>query len=133
MSAELVTDTRKLVTVEVILLPPEEKAVVPRSLRDEFKEFAIAMACHGHNQRNRQFIRAKLDRYQVHHVVPRSLGGQHYGNLALVEPVLHTLIHHQINGEIKGMAVGDTRLIVVPRYQGPVWGMNKPEGQYRFG
>lgn len=64
--------------------------------------------------------------YQIHHVLPLSLGGTNsWENLVMVHPKKHRKIHEAIDSQIEGMLYGESRLILLPVYQGKVWNRNK--------
>jgi 5-methylcytosine-specific restriction endonuclease McrA len=64
-----------------------------------------------------------VDDYEVHHIVPVSLGGTNdYDNLALVYPFVHRQLHKYLSAQTVGMEKGDSRNLIVPYYQGKVWG-----------
>lgn len=69
--------------------------------------------------------------FEVHHVIPLSLGGNNDpGNLVLVERVLHQKIHDKIKSYPK-MKRGKPATIGIPIYPGKIWFLEqKPATEY---
>ncbi len=111
----------------VTITPPEQKVKIPRRLRHAFKDYAIEDWCQRLAPTDRQKARHALMILEVHHIVPRFLGGGNdFPNLALVEPTTHKLIHQDIDSKIIGMKHGDQRVIDLPTMPMQlVWGLNK--------
>jgi hypothetical protein len=61
--------------------------------------------------------------WQIHHIVPLSLGGSN-GFMALVPDPLHVLIHKFITHQTASLEVGMTRFITLPWREGLVWPMS---------
>ncbi len=111
----------------VTMIPPVQKVKIPRRLRHAFKEYAIEDWCQRLAPADRQKARNALMILEVHHIVPRFLGGGNdFPNLALVEPNTHKLVHQDIDSKIIGMKHGDQRVIDLPSMPTQlVWGLNK--------
>ncbi len=111
----------------VRLTPPHEKVKIPRRLRQAFKDYAIEDWCQRLAPAERQKARNALMIMEVHHIVPRFLGGDNaFPNLALVEPTTHKLIHQDIDSKVIGMKLGEQRVIDLPSMPKLlVWGLSK--------
>jgi hypothetical protein len=63
-----------------------------------------------------------LGYYQMHHIIPLSLGGENtLNNIALVGKSLHKSIHKQINFQTVSLEIGKRRSIIIPAFNGAIW------------
>jgi len=61
--------------------------------------------------------------FEVHHIIPLHLGGSiGWSNLAMVDHDLHVEIHKYINRQTHGMKPYEKRHIIIPIYNGRLWG-----------
>lgn len=92
----------------------------------ELMALAVNEICEWHDGpevRRALYSDFKLD-YQVHHIVPRELGGGNdFNNLALVRGPFHKLIHKYIDRQHR-MKFGETGELLIPRLPGKVWTYN---------
>jgi hypothetical protein len=70
----------------------------------------------------RRSFRGAPSYFQIHHILPLSLGGSNdWNNLSLVDPTLHILIHDFIDAQTEHLKVGEETKIKLPMYEGAVW------------
>ena len=102
------------------------KTPMPERLRQDFKHYAIEDWCQRVDGKDRKLVREAFRILEVHHVLPRYLGGTNeYPNLALVEPKLHRLIHQDIGQQTRSMKPGETHDILLPALPLQlVWGVD---------
>ena len=121
----LVNKLTPMKIVEVMILCPEEKIKVPKRLKNAFKDYAIEEWCQQVEGDDRKFARKALhDIMEVHHIIPRFLGGENRENLALVEPLYHVSIHYNINKQLFNIRDKEIRKVSIPIQQGLVWGVD---------
>jgi len=97
---------------------------MPPDLRHAFREAALKTV----SKKLAAQIAALPSLWDIHHVVPLSLGSSHK-NLVLIYKPLHTAIHLFIDKQTQGMLVGESRTIRIPVRFGPglVWFMRNTE------
>ncbi|MCB9978308.1 MAG: HNH endonuclease [Rhodospirillales bacterium] len=100
--------------------------------KSRFAEQAIeSLSDFFHKSARRTVIEYCLS-FQVHHIMPISLGGNNEEeNLALVEPSLHRRIHEYITRQTSGMEMGEERPILLPFSAERIWGMGM-DGERRL-
>lgn len=123
--AAKIETTRRLDQLHVTWVAPHAKVICKKPLRRKFKDMAIEAWCDELPDKLAMEMRTYLSSFQVHRILPRSLGGRNYNNLVLIEPKLHTQLHKIIDKQTLGMETGETRLIQLPVYDGWVWGVPK--------
>lgn len=106
---------------DVIKLPEPWRVPTSDEIKQNFKESAISAASSGLSEPAKKLMRKKLEAYDVHHIKPLAFGGRNAGNMALVDPTLHQIIHDQIDGQTKGMKDFDSATITLSVRKGTVW------------
>lgn len=119
---------------EIFYTPTIVRIVAKREVKQKRKDFkktnkrnffalAVAEVCDNVSKKERAFALKKLSSFEIHHIVPLSLGGTNkFDNLALVEPTLHAYVHRLIDNQ--GPIRGDSgQVIRIPKLPGLVWGL----------
>ncbi len=67
----------------------------------------------------------KLSKYEIHHIVPISLGGTHaYDNLCMIGKKKHKSLHKYIKRQVENLAEGQRATIEIPVPKAPyVWNL----------
>ena len=114
--------------VSVVLVKREQADLVRREyiknqVGKDFRDHAIReCVMEGRETNEHPCLPLDLYTYQVHHIVPISLGGtNNIRNLALVEPNVHHEIHRSIGWEISGLQRGERRTVRLPIRAGLIW------------
>lgn len=124
--------------VSLTLARREDRIAKSGSRNKAFRSTVIQAYCSAYPEELRPAIRWHLEQFwdDVHHIEPRSYGGQDENNRAVLPRCLHNKAHHILDRQTRGMKVGETREINLPYLEGIVWGfeaviVSRPKGDWR--
>ena len=113
------------VPVVVRVVPLEDRVKTTGTLRKAFRHLAEELTVQPFKGYDRVILRRALRGFEVHHALPRMLGGKDdYSNLTLCDPVFHKKLHEIIDAQIVGLKTGEERLIYLPACPSKVWGLD---------
>jgi hypothetical protein len=97
------------------LLTPDETKFLRKRSQELVREFRRA--------HDKEYgIKGFFEHYEVHHIVPLSLGGGiTSANLSFVDHDFHAAIHRYINRQMRGMNFGEVRTINIPFVPSTIW------------